>query len=351
MEERMVRKLLAALFALLIVATSALAEKQIVTAGATSQRLDIFIQDSSSTTGAGLTGLTNASGSLVCYYHRNRAATATQISLVSATVGTFTSSGFIAVDGTNMPGVYQLDPPDAAFAAGADSVTIMCKGATNMAPTVLEVQLSTFDLATATQSVNVAASGIGSTAIADGALTEAKFAATGNFTTGGTATQWPLAATETSSKIGGQTICDVTSKQCRRCNQYNTSTKVCTVDGTGPDGGTTITPTSGQGYTIGGLQGSIGTDQTVNANTTQWNGSNVATPNFSGKPVVDLDTGTGAGQVQLSSGNMTVGDIVSSALAKFFTVNTAQTSGTAVTGSVVKESIGSAATATTTRTW
>jgi hypothetical protein len=66
--------------------------------GSTSQILEIFIQDSSSTTGAGLTGLTNASSGLVCYYHRNTAAAAVAVSLVTMTVGTFTSSGFKEVD-------------------------------------------------------------------------------------------------------------------------------------------------------------------------------------------------------------------------------------------------------------
>jgi hypothetical protein len=118
--------------------------------GATSQILEIFIQDSSSTTGAGLTGLTNASSSLVCYYHRNTAAAAVAVSLVTMTVGTFTSSGFKEVDATNLPGVYQLCLPDAAFATGADGVIASLKGATNMAPVLLEVQLTGVDHSNAT---------------------------------------------------------------------------------------------------------------------------------------------------------------------------------------------------------
>jgi hypothetical protein len=102
--------------------------------GSTSQILEIFIQDSSSTTGAGLTGLTNASSGLVCYYHRNTAAAAVAVSLVTMTVGTFTSSGFKEVDSANLPGCYQLCLPDAAYATGADGVIASLKGATNMAP-------------------------------------------------------------------------------------------------------------------------------------------------------------------------------------------------------------------------
>ncbi len=110
--------------------------------GATSEIWQIFVRDSSSTTGGGLTGLTNASPSLTAYYHRDTDTTATVISLVSMTVGTFTSSGFKEVDSTNMPGWYQFCPPNAALASGAKSCIFHLKGATNMAPLPFEVQLT-----------------------------------------------------------------------------------------------------------------------------------------------------------------------------------------------------------------
>lgn len=119
-------------------------------AGTTSKTLKIFVQDSSVTTGAGLTGLTNASGSLTGYYVREGANAAASISIVSATLGTWTSGGFIVVDGTNMPGLYEIGIPDAAIAAGAKSVVVMYKGATNMAPVVLEIELTAVDNQTAT---------------------------------------------------------------------------------------------------------------------------------------------------------------------------------------------------------
>src|ERR1041384_540634 len=101
-------------------------------AGATSEIWQVFIQDTSRFDGGGLTGLTNASSGLTAYYHRDTDTTATAISLVSMTVGTFTSSGFAAVDGTNLPGVYQFCPPNAALASGAKSCIFMLKGAANM---------------------------------------------------------------------------------------------------------------------------------------------------------------------------------------------------------------------------
>lgn len=110
--------------------------------GTTSKLLDIFIQDSSSTTGAGLTGLVYNSGSLVAYYYREGAASATAITLATMTLGTWATGGFIVVDGTNMPGVYQLGLPNAALVTGANSVVVAMKGAANMAPVILEIQLT-----------------------------------------------------------------------------------------------------------------------------------------------------------------------------------------------------------------
>jgi hypothetical protein len=110
--------------------------------GATSEIWQVFIQDSSSTTGAGLAGLAFNTGSLTAYYHRDTDTTATAITLATMTVGTFTSSGFKEIDGTNMPGWYQFCPPNAALASGAKSCAFHLKGAASMAPLPIEVQLT-----------------------------------------------------------------------------------------------------------------------------------------------------------------------------------------------------------------
>lgn len=116
-----------------------------IKAGKTSKILQIFIQDSSSTTGAGLTGLAYNSSGLTAYYHREGDTTATAITLATMTVGTFTSGGFEEIDATNMPGWYQFCPPDAALATGSESVGLHLKGATNMAPLPIEVELVAYD--------------------------------------------------------------------------------------------------------------------------------------------------------------------------------------------------------------
>jgi len=115
-------------------------------AGQTSQSVYIFIQDSSSTTGAGLTGLVFNTSGLTAYYVRTLGSS-TQITLATLSLATsaYSSGGFKEIDATNMPGVYRLDLPNAAIAAGADSVTVYLRGATNMAPCVFNLDLTAWN--------------------------------------------------------------------------------------------------------------------------------------------------------------------------------------------------------------
>ena len=109
--------------------------------GSTSKLLQFFVQDSSSSVGAGLTGLTSSTSGLTAYYYLEGAGSATSISLSGGTLGTWSSGGFIVVDGTHLPGVYQLGIPNAAL-TGAKSVVIMLMGAANMAPVLMEIELT-----------------------------------------------------------------------------------------------------------------------------------------------------------------------------------------------------------------
>lgn len=111
----------------------------------TSQTVYVFIQDSSLTTGAGKTGLAYNTGSLVAYYVRPLAAAAAITLATQTATGAWSSGGFVEVDSTNMPGVYRLDLPDAVLATGVNSVVVMLKGAANMAPVLMEIQLVSTD--------------------------------------------------------------------------------------------------------------------------------------------------------------------------------------------------------------
>ena len=110
-----------------------------VYAGLTSQTIDIFLQDSSSSTGQGLSGLVFNSGSLVASYRKGATGSRTAITLATQTVGgAYSSGGFVEIDATNMKGVYRLDIPNAAVAAEG-FVTLYLYGATNLLPTALRI--------------------------------------------------------------------------------------------------------------------------------------------------------------------------------------------------------------------
>lgn len=115
--------------------------------GSTSLRLMVFIADSSSTTGAGKTGLAYNSPGIKWYYWRGDTGNAggVSVTLATATRGTFTSGGFIEIDSTNLPGWYEIGVPNAAIASGSDSVVMMLHGVTNMAPLPIEIQLVSYD--------------------------------------------------------------------------------------------------------------------------------------------------------------------------------------------------------------
>lgn len=117
--------------------------KLLVPKGTTSKITHVFVQDSTSTTGAGKTGLTNAS--VTCYYIRPGATGATASTVNSiTTLGTFagsaTNCAFKEVDATNLPGVYEFHFANDMLAAGVDSVSLLLKGS-GLAPVPLEVQL------------------------------------------------------------------------------------------------------------------------------------------------------------------------------------------------------------------
>ncbi|MGD8567369.1 MAG: hypothetical protein PVJ39_04755 [Gammaproteobacteria bacterium] len=109
--------------------------------GLTDKTVLVFVRDSSTTDGSGLTGLTYNSSGLTCYYIRPGSAAA-QLTLATQTVtGAHSDGGFVEIDSTNMPGWYRLDLSDAIIAAGVGIVGIVLRGATNMADCPIEIQL------------------------------------------------------------------------------------------------------------------------------------------------------------------------------------------------------------------
>lgn len=114
-------------------------------AGSTSKTVQVFIQDSSVTTGAGLTGLAYNTASLVASYVQPGASRAAiTLATLAAANSAWSSGGFKEIDSTNCPGLYRLDIPDACL-TGANHVTIHLKGATSMVPCLLEIELVAYD--------------------------------------------------------------------------------------------------------------------------------------------------------------------------------------------------------------
>ena len=108
--------------------------------GSTSQSIELYL---------GATGLTSSTAGLSARYNRTRTASVS-IPLVARTIAqAWTAGGFAEVDSTNMPGVYRLDVPDAALAAGADDVTIVVRGASGTNGAVMTVKLSSGGLTAA----------------------------------------------------------------------------------------------------------------------------------------------------------------------------------------------------------
>ncbi|MDB5057285.1 MAG: 15, gp15 [Chloroflexi bacterium] len=98
--------------------------------------------DTGSITPSGVIPTLSAVG-LVCYYIRQNASASVAVPLVNSVLGTYQSGGFVAVP--NMPGVYELGIPNAAIAAGANSVVLEIYGATNLSPYPMEIQLDATD--------------------------------------------------------------------------------------------------------------------------------------------------------------------------------------------------------------
>jgi hypothetical protein len=106
----------------------------------TSQSIELYL---------GATGLTFSTSGLAAYYVRNQSAPVA-ITLVTQTpTGAWASGGFAEISSSLVPGVYRLDVPNAAFAAGASDVTIVVRGASGTNGAVLTVTLSSGGLTAA----------------------------------------------------------------------------------------------------------------------------------------------------------------------------------------------------------
>jgi hypothetical protein len=126
----------------------------------TSQSIELYL---------GATGLTFATSGLAAYYIRNQSAPVA-ITLVTQTpTGAWASGGFAEISSSLVPGVYRLDVPNAAFAAGASDVTVVVRGASGTNGAVLTVTLSSGGL-TAAQTAAAVLDAVGSSYVTAGSI-------------------------------------------------------------------------------------------------------------------------------------------------------------------------------------
>ena len=242
---------------------------RIIKAGATSQSVYVEILDSASTTGGRKTGIVYNAAGLTAYYARNGGSSAAiTLATLAAANSAYSSGGFKEVDATNMPGVYRLDIPDAAIAAGAPSVIVTLKGASGMVQVSLEIQLTAVDFQ------DGSFMGLPSTTfgIVDSGTAQAV-----------TGTTIKLKAGAPAYDISGATVIVASAStgagQSRTITSYNTSTKTATVDTWG------TTPTGTITYVVLGTPPASSTSLPA-VNVTQWNGAAVASPTVAGVPEV-----------------------------------------------------------------
>jgi hypothetical protein len=89
----------------------------------------IYIKITSSVN-APQTGLAYNTSGILASYSLSRGARVA-ITLATQTVtGAWSTGGFVEVDATNMPGVYRLDVPDAAWATGDQTEIVVWKAST-----------------------------------------------------------------------------------------------------------------------------------------------------------------------------------------------------------------------------
>lgn len=267
-----------------------------VTAGITSVTVPIFVQDSSSATGAGLGSLTSASSGLAAEYRRQGQSAWTAITLSAGTLGTYSSGGWVA-DGS-LAGAYEVGIPDAALAAGAKWSQVRFYGAANMLPVLLEFELDAINYQDSARAGLTALPSSGTLAVKP-AVTLAAADVSGNLPadiqTVKTQAVTCAAGVTVLPNVGTSTAAPVVDASGRVQVQYGTSAGqlsasagVLAVNVT-QFGGAAGTFASGV-PSVNAAQwgGTAVASASVRSNVIQWNSSAVATPNAAGYPLVDV---------------------------------------------------------------
>lgn len=286
-----------------------------------------------SSTGQPLTGLDHTSSGLIISTICDNEATATAYTVAGSNVETITTLGtfaaptsgkcrFKAVDGTNHPGLYEFQFADARFSvANAKRFVFSVSGATNLLAMDYEVELTRMNLQDGTRGgmlamPNAVAGASGGLWIL-GSMTGSP-AITGSFSilnTSGNAMSLISAGSNGSglSLTGNGTAAGITS-------EGGATGAGAVLKGGGTSGhGLRLFAQAGNSYgaliegagsgaahgvsiAAAGTGVDISLTDPLPANVTQWNTVAIATPDTAGYPKVTIKSGTGTGEVSMTSG-------------------------------------------------
>ena len=129
-----------------------------ITADSASNIIHVFIEDTRRDDGGGLTGLRPDSSGLQCFYMRSGQGQRycpmmsssgagdggpVPVVLVDTCAGDWTEGGLVAIDDEWMPGMYELQLPDACLTSGAHTCRVMLfdDGSNNMAITNIVISI------------------------------------------------------------------------------------------------------------------------------------------------------------------------------------------------------------------
>ena len=103
--------------------------KRLAVKNGTSHKARFIVKSQS--TGLGVPSLVYNTSGVTVYYHRAGDTSSTAVTLCAGTLGTYTNQGgtgtgggWVAIDGTGMPGLYEFSCPDAMWAGGEPILNI-----------------------------------------------------------------------------------------------------------------------------------------------------------------------------------------------------------------------------------
>ncbi len=243
-----------------------------ILAGTTNQTANLFIQDATSTGGAGLTGLT-ATGVTGYYAFARQAPVAMTLVTTTVPTGVFATGAFIQLSSANMPGWYRLDLPNAALAStNGNFVSAHLFGGTNMAPVPLEIELTTVDNQSSTYGLATLQTNVVKWAGFAAATTQIAIFPTTALTgaTNVNVTSWAGFNTATTQFA----VLPTTAVVAANAVQWAGFTTATTMEAVA----TSINVNSWAGFAVATTQFAIlPTTAVVVANTTQWDGFSTAT--------------------------------------------------------------------------